>query len=80
MTAVLAAGQFILLSTDGIWEARNLKDEMFGRQAIYHIIRQNSHLPAAKIQDAILNALHRFQQGVAPADDVTLVIIKISDG
>jgi sigma-B regulation protein RsbU (phosphoserine phosphatase) len=78
--ADLAAGQIILLSTDGIWEARNLKDEMFGRQAIYHIIRQNSHLPAAKIQDAILSALHRFQQGVAPADDVTLVIIKINDG
>ncbi len=78
--ADLAAGQIILLSTDGIWEARNPKDEMFGRQAIYHIIRQNSHLPAAKIQDAILNALHRFQQGVAPADDVTLVIIKIIDG
>jgi serine phosphatase RsbU (regulator of sigma subunit) len=53
---------------------------MFGRQAIYHIIRQNSHLSAAKIQDAILNALNHFQQGVAPADDVTLVIIKIIDG
>ena len=76
----LAAGQIILLSTDGIWEARNLKDEMFGRQAIYRIIRQNSHRAAAKIQDAILDALHRFQQGVASADDITLVIIKINDG
>ena len=78
--ADLTAGQIILLSTDGIWEARNLRDAMFGRQAIYHIIRQNSHLSAAKIQDAILNALNHFQQGVAPADDVTLVIIKINDG
>jgi sigma-B regulation protein RsbU (phosphoserine phosphatase) len=75
----LAAGQIILLSTDGIWEARNQKGEMFGRQAIYQTIRQNSHLPAAKIQDAILKALHQFQQGVAPADDITLVIIKIKD-
>jgi sigma-B regulation protein RsbU (phosphoserine phosphatase) len=74
----LAAGQIILLSTDGIWEARNPKGEMFGRQAIYDMIRQNSHLPAAKIQDAILNALNRFQQGAAPADDITLVIIKIN--
>ncbi len=78
--ANLAAGQIILLSTDGIWEARNQKDEMFGRQAIYNIIRQNSHLSATKIQDAILNALHHFQQGLAPADDITLVIIKITDG
>ena len=75
----LAAGQIILLCTDGIWEARNQKDEMFGRQAIYNIIHQNSHRPAAKIQDAILNALRQFQQGVAPVDDITLVIIKIND-
>ena len=73
----LAAGQIILLSTDGIWEARNQKEEMFGRQAIYDIIRQNSHHPAAKIQDAILGALNRFQQGATPSDDITLVVIKI---
>ena len=77
--AALAAGQIIVLSTDGIWEARNQQDDMFGKQALYRIIRQNSHRAAAKIQDAILNALHRFQQGVAPADDITLVIIKIND-
>jgi sigma-B regulation protein RsbU (phosphoserine phosphatase) len=75
----LAAGQIILLSTDGIWEARNPQDKMFGKQAIYSIIRQNSQAAAAKIQEAILAELNRFQQGVEPADDITLVIIKIND-
>ncbi len=76
----LDAGQIIFLSTDGIWEARNLQDQMFGRQAIYSIIRRHSLTPAVKIQDAILADLNRFQQGVAPADDITLVTIKINDG
>jgi sigma-B regulation protein RsbU (phosphoserine phosphatase) len=75
----LAAGQIILLSTDGIWEARNPQDKMFGRQAIYSIIRRNSRAGAAKIQGAILTDLNRYQQGVAPTDDITLVIIKIGD-
>lgn len=75
----LAAGQIILLSTDGIWEARNPQDKMFGRQAIYRIIRRNSHTGAAEIQGAILTDLNRYQQGVAPTDDITLVIIKIGD-
>jgi sigma-B regulation protein RsbU (phosphoserine phosphatase) len=75
----LKAGQIILLSTDGIWEARNPQDQMFGKQAIYSIIRRNSHSPAAKIQEAILSDLNRFQQGIEPADDITLVIIKIED-
>jgi sigma-B regulation protein RsbU (phosphoserine phosphatase) len=75
--ADLAAAQIIVLSTDGIWEARNPQDEMFGKQALYRIIRQNSYAGAAEIQDAILAELRQFQQGVEPADDITLVIIKI---
>jgi len=75
----LTAGQIILLSTDGIWEARNSQDKMFGKQAIYSIIRQYAHAGAAKIQDAILAELKQFQHGVEPADDITLVIIKIND-
>ena len=74
----LTAGQIILLSTDGIWEARNSQDKMFGKQAIYSIIRQYSHAGATKIQDAILTELKQFQDGVEPADDITLVIIKIN--
>ena len=75
----LFAGQIILLSTDGIWEARNPQDQMFGRQAISDIIRRHAHTTAAKIQDAILAELNKFQQGLAPTDDTTLVIIKVND-
>ena len=71
-------GQIILLSTDGIWEARNAQDQMLGRQAVSKIIRREAHSTAAEIQEAILTELNRFQQGVAPADDTTLVVIKIN--
>jgi sigma-B regulation protein RsbU (phosphoserine phosphatase) len=77
--ADMTVGQIILLSTDGIWEARNARDEMFGKEAIYEIIRKHSDDTAAEIQDAILVELNRFQQGVEAADDITLVIIKIND-
>jgi len=77
--AALAAGQIIVLSTDGIWEARNPHDEMFGKQSLYDIIRRNHLAGAAAIQDAILTELRRFQQGAAPEDDITLVVIKISE-
>ena len=73
-------GQVILLSTDGLWEARNAQDQMFGRQAVSEIIRRQAHSTAVEIQEAILAELNRFQQGVAPADDTTLVVIKINTG
>ena len=77
--AALAAGQIIVLSTDGIWEARNPRDEMFGKQALHRIVRRNSRAGAAEIQDAILAELRQFQKEVEPADDITLVVIKIKD-
>ena len=73
----LKDGQIIILSTDGIWEARNLQGEMFGKEPIYHIIRNNSSLNANEILNAMLESLKSFQQGAKIEDDITLVIIKI---
>ena len=74
---VIALGQIIVIATDGIWEARNPKGEMFGRHRIQRIIRRHASKTASDIQKAILNALKRFQKGAKLEDDLTLVIIKI---
>jgi len=75
----LKDGQIIVLSTDGIWEARNPQDEMFGKAALHNIIRRNSHGRAAEIQEAVLAELRDFRQELMPADDVTLVVVKIKN-
>ena len=75
----LSAGQVILLSTDGIWEARNPGREMFGKKRLYDIIRRNHAAGADEILNTITAALHRFQEGAALEDDVTLVVVKIGD-
>jgi sigma-B regulation protein RsbU (phosphoserine phosphatase) len=73
----LTGGQIILLGTDGIWEARNRKGEMFGKRPIYEIVRQNTAGSAKEILDQIIQSLMRFQEDFRPEDDVTLVVIKI---
>jgi hypothetical protein len=35
-------GQIIFLSTDGVWEVRNKKGEMLGKEPVLNTIRQNS--------------------------------------
>jgi serine phosphatase RsbU (regulator of sigma subunit) len=72
-------GQIIFLSTDGIWEACNLQGEMFGKKPIYDIIRHHSSLSANEILDAMLESLNSYQKGAKIEDDITLVIIKITD-
>ena len=75
----LRKGQIIFLCTDGIWESRNQKREMFGKEPIYDIIRKNSSLSAKEILNAMLESLKHFQQGAKIEDDITLVVIKIKD-
>ena len=75
----LAKGQIVLLSTDGIWETRNPKGEMFGREPVIQILRQNASLSANEILKSILEALKRFRENAKIDDDITLVIIKIDN-
>jgi len=69
--------QIIFLSTDGIWEARNKKGEMLGKEPIIDTIRQNASSDAAQIIDAIFDTLNQFISGVKIEDDITSVVIKM---
>jgi len=70
-------GQVIAIATDGIFEAFNPDGEMFGRKRFYDIIGRNASESAAKVRDAVLQAVKNFRQGLPPKDDQTLVVIKI---
>lgn len=71
-------GQIILLGTDGIWEARSPKGEMFGKERIYALLREHKNKQSSRIVEEILQALQEFQQGAAVEDDVTLIVIKFT--
>lgn len=73
----LPKDQVILVGTDGIWEAQNAAGEMFGKEPIYRIIRQNAAESSKLILKSIVDELNIFQKGQNPTDDVTLVVIKI---
>ena len=71
-------GQIILLGTDGIWEARSLKGDMFGKEALYALLRKSSDQDADTILERIIDGLTDFQQGAVVEDDVTLVVLKVT--
>ena len=75
----LIRGQIILLSTDGIWETRNPKGEMFGKEPVFHILQGHFSSSANEILETILDALNRFRRSAKIEDDITLVIIKIEN-
>jgi len=70
-------GQVIVLGTDGVWETRNAKRELFGEARLHEVIRNYATAPAQGIVTAVLEALTRFRGGLPQADDTTLVVVKI---
>ena len=73
-------GQIILIGTDGIWEARNARNEMFGKERLYEIIRQNAAASASEIVENVIASLDQFMQDHKAEDDITLMAIKTSEG
>ena len=78
-TRDIVPGQIIVIATDGIWEARNPKGEMFGKDRLHKTIRQHASATAKEIQDAVFESIRRFRKGNRLEDDMTLVVVKIAN-
>jgi sigma-B regulation protein RsbU (phosphoserine phosphatase) len=73
----LADGQIIVLSTDGVWEARNREGAIFGKERFYQLVRAHARQDAAAIVEAVVKNVRTFQGGRRAEDDITLVVVKI---
>jgi sigma-B regulation protein RsbU (phosphoserine phosphatase) len=76
----LREGQIIVLGTDGIWETQNPQGELFGKEAVCKIIRENADAGSNVLLDIIIDALDRFREDLSFQDDVTLIVVKIGQG
>ncbi len=69
-------GDVLLFVSDGILDAENEKDEMYGQEQLSSLLRSHRHLPAQEIADAILADVTRFQHGKDRFDDETIIVLK----
>jgi phosphoserine phosphatase RsbU/P len=75
--APLRPGQIVILYSDGVWEARNVRGEAFGKDALKSVIRSNASYSAQRITEVVIDQLYAFLRRKPPEDDVTLVVVKI---
>ncbi len=71
-----AAGQIIVIGTDGIWEAFNPEGEMFGKDRLCQVVREHHRYDARTIRDAVFSAVKDFT-GPHQEDDITLAVVKL---
>jgi phosphoserine phosphatase RsbU/P len=73
----LETGDVVVIYTDGVTEAVNAANQMFGDERLIELSRQITGLSAAEIKDQILRAVIAFTGEVPQGDDITLIALKM---
>jgi serine phosphatase RsbU (regulator of sigma subunit) len=72
----LTKGESLVIYSDGVSEANNLKEEEFGMERLKNVVSTNITASAAGMRDKVESALSAFTQTAPANDDITLVIVK----
>jgi len=72
----LAAGDVLVLYTDGLTESENAAGQPYGEERLAAQVQQHAGGRAAAIRDAIIADLAAFTGGAPPFDDVTLAVVR----
>jgi stage II sporulation SpoE-like protein len=74
----LAAGDCVVFYTDGISEAANERNELYGEQRLTDLLAAlPSGLSASEVADRTLAAVRAHLDGLEPGDDMTLVVLRV---
>jgi serine phosphatase RsbU (regulator of sigma subunit)/DNA-binding NarL/FixJ family response regulator len=71
----IAAGDVLLLYTDGITEAQDRKGAFFGEKRLLEVAQANLGRSAQGIQDALMMQVHQFAADAPQSDDITLMVV-----
>jgi serine phosphatase RsbU (regulator of sigma subunit) len=74
----LAAGDRIVIYSDGVTEAQNAAGEFFGRPLLRAAVGRAVDLDCAGMHDEIQQAIRDFTGGAEQSDDITLVVVEYS--
>jgi serine phosphatase RsbU (regulator of sigma subunit) len=71
----LAAGDTLVLYTDGVTEAENAQEEQFGESRLAETMLTHRHLPVPSLLGTIVSIVQSFSAG-EQTDDITLVLAR----
>ena len=74
--AELKPGDVLVLYTDGVTEAANAEDELFGEERLISVVRRNRGLGPRRLRKKIIQEVVSFTGRKNLDDDLTLLIVK----
>ncbi|HEX5085666.1 MAG TPA: SpoIIE family protein phosphatase [Blastocatellia bacterium] len=73
----LGAGDVVVMYTDGVTEAVDADNQMFGDDQLENLVKESVNLSAEEIKQKILDAVLNFTAGLPQGDDITLIVLKM---
>jgi sigma-B regulation protein RsbU (phosphoserine phosphatase) len=73
----LEIGDMVALFTDGISEAMNADEDMFGENRLSTLIEDHADLPFDELRERILREVRDFTGEAGPHDDMTLILLRM---
>jgi sigma-B regulation protein RsbU (phosphoserine phosphatase) len=74
---VLGVGDVIVFYTDGITEAMNDAQDLFGESRLSQIVQEHGHLASGELRERILREIEAFVGTADQHDDMTMILIKV---
>ena len=72
----LDKGEILVVYSDGLTDAENQREEMFGKKRLLHLIRQEAPAGSHALERKLLKAIAEFTQGTPQTDDITFVVVE----
>lgn len=69
-------GDLLVIATDGLNEARNANDELFGHGRLMSLVTALAHKPAQEIAETLYDEVEAYSAGHMQDDDQTMVVLR----
>ncbi|MCB1306158.1 MAG: SpoIIE family protein phosphatase, partial [Leptospiraceae bacterium] len=78
-TIQLEAGDKLFIYSDGLTEAVNPQEEMFGEERLIRAIRETRNRNVQQSSEYLMEAYRQFTLGTEPRDDLTFITLMVSE-
>jgi sigma-B regulation protein RsbU (phosphoserine phosphatase) len=72
----LEPGDTLVLFSDGVTEAADLEEQMFGVPRLSEALAGQHEAPLDQLQKKVIDCVENFARGASQADDITLLLIR----
>jgi len=66
----------LVMVSDGVTEAKNPGEQLFGEEGFEGILKQGHGLDATATLERILASVEDFMQGAEQADDMSILVVR----